>query len=518
MEITQEEKAALLERAVINNSAGELAKIYGKFGYVEMSAQALGLACRFRGMEMVETLVQQGASFAFPLTKETEEKYHCYIGQNYDNYRTNYSLYLLKVFRGDMKGACCVKGMTFQKGAKREAGKPLPFLSDDERVRVLDYLFENREKISFQPEEMLFYAIYAKDCVIREELRRLGVKLSGIRVHTIADGARAMDGYWHEYSAMTGKLDNEDYLEIMQQLSMELDGKPFHFTEKIYEIAKKHFRDVRVFEYFLAHFKQDKMSKYQIIRGLIDENALDALPVIEKEGWLGVPGKRDEMIEYASKNGRTEPLAWLLDFKNRTADFAAEQEKAEKKMMRELNRAVTPLSPDSVAALKKIWSYRKRKDGTLMITNYKGTDTEVTVPEKIGKNTVTAIGDNAFVGGTGVDNPIYATWEQMRQHQEIKKITLPETVQYIGAGAFAFMRSLREINIPGGMEEIGAKAFFWCSLLETMTLSRTVEKIGRLAFSLCSKLVVSCPEKSVAEAYCRENGIKTEVKNEHQAG
>ena len=29
--------------------------------------------------------------------------------------------------------------------------------------------------------------------------------------------------------------------------------------------------------------------------------------------------------------------AWLLDFKNRTADFAAERKKAEQKMMRELN-------------------------------------------------------------------------------------------------------------------------------------------------------------------------------------
>ena len=49
------------------------------------------------------------------------------------------------------------------------------------------------------------------------------------------------------------------------------------------------------------------------------------------------------MIAYASEKGKTEILAWLLDYKNRTADFAAEQKKADRKLMQELNCA-----PDSV--------------------------------------------------------------------------------------------------------------------------------------------------------------------------
>lgn len=117
----------------------------------------------------------------------------------------------------------------------------------------------------------------------------------------------------------------------MQQLALELHGKPFYYTEKMFDITKKRFHDLEIFEYFLAHFQQGKMKKYQIIRNLIDEDVLDALPVIERIGWLSVPKKRDEIIEYASKNKKTEALAWLLDYKNRTADFAAEQEKAEKK-------------------------------------------------------------------------------------------------------------------------------------------------------------------------------------------
>lgn len=502
MEIAQEEKAALLEQAVINSPAQEIAKVYDDLGYVEMSAPALGLACRFRGLAVVEALVQRGASFSFPLTKETEEKYKCYIGQNYDNYRTNYALYLLKVFRGEMKGACCLKGMTMNKSLKRESGKPLPFLSDEERVKILHYLFEQKEKIAFCPEEMLFYAIYAKDTVIREELRRLGVKLSEMRIHIITDGGRSMDGYWYEYSTMTGKVADEDYLEIMQQLALELNGKLFHYTEKLFEITKKRFRDIEVFAYFLAHFKQEKMNKYKMIRGLIDEDALDAMSIIEKEGWLNVPKKRDEMIDYASENGKTEALAWLLDFKNRTADFVAEQEKAEKKLMRELNASL-----DSVTELKKLWSYKKQEDNTLGITNYKGKNMEVVVPQKIGRGIVTTIDVNAFRGsyvnaylGTDTDAlyQYYAsrgsyvnahlTWEQIHQHRKITKITLPETIRFICRRAFSDMFALEEINIPEGVKEIGEYAFSGCKALQSITIPSTVEKIDDYAFSECKSL------------------------------
>ncbi len=466
MELTQKEKAEALEQAVINCSAEELSKIYDKLGYVEMSAPALGLACRFRGLDIVKILVEKGATFDFPLTEETEIIYHCYIGQKYANYRTNYSLYLLKVFRGELKGACCLKGMKFTKNAKREVGKSLLFLADEERITVLNYFIAQKEKISFQPEEMLFYAIFAKDKVIYEELRKQGVTLFDRRIHTVTEGGIASDGYWYEFGALTGKLADEDYLDVMQQLALELHGKPFYYTEKMFDITKKRFHDLEIFEYFLAHFQQGKMKKYQIIRNLIDEDVLDALPVIERIGWLSVPKKRDEIIEYASKNKKTEALAWLLDYKNRTADFAAEQEKAEKKMMHELN-----ISPNSVEALRKIWSYKKREDGTLVITNYKGIDTEVVVPEKIGKSIVTAIGYGAFC-----------------EMSRLKEIRIPNGVEKIESNAFRGCKALENITIPEGVSEIEMLTFGGCSSLKTVIIPGTVKRVRAFAFASCSQL------------------------------
>ncbi|MDE5699382.1 MAG: leucine-rich repeat domain-containing protein [Lachnospiraceae bacterium] len=514
MELTQEEKAARLQQAVINCSVEELLNVYDELGDVEMSAPALGLACRFRGLDVARALVEKGISFDFPSTPEIETRYRCYIGQKYANYRTNYSLYLLKIFRGGLKGACSTKGMKFTQNAKRDAGKPLPLLADDERVRVLDYLMQHKEKLSFQPEEMLFYAIYARDTVIYEALKKRGITLSQRRVQAITEGGAATDGYWYEYGAMTGKLADEDYLEVMPLLASELDGKPFYYTEKMFDITRNRFRDIKVFDYFLAHFRQDKMNKYQMIRGLIDDNVLEAMAIVEREGWLNAPKKRDEMIAYASQKKKTEALAWLLDFKNRTADFAAEQEKAEKKMMRELNAA-----PDSVYELKKIWSYKKREDNTLMITNYKGKGIEVTVPEKIGRGIVTTIDISAFRGSYA---GAYPTWEQINQHRKITKITMPETIHTICWSAFRDMYALTEINIPRKVEEIqkyvfsGCKAlqgitipdaakkideyaFHECKSLKNITIPCTVEKIGAYAFASCDRLEEVCICEGVRE-------------------
>lgn len=564
MELAQEERAAQLQRAVINGTIQEIVEVYDALGYVEMSAPALGLACRFRGLEVVKVLVEKGATFDFPSTEEIEIKYHCHIGEKHaqyrENYRTNYALYFLKCYRGGVKGARCLQGMKFFKNQKRDDGTLLPFLADSARSAVLDYLLLNQKKLAFQPEELLFYAIFARDDFLYEELKKRRICLAPKRIHAMTEGTLA-DGYWFEFGTLTGKLADRDFVSVMQRLSTELDGKPFRLTEKTFDSIQNRFHDFSIFEFFLEHFRREKMQPAKIMRCVIDRNLVEAMPLIEREGWLGTPRKREEMIAYTAEQERTELLAWLLDFKNRTADFAAEQEKADKRLMRKLNATL-----DSVMALSQLWSYKKTADGTITITNYKGSATEVTVSEKIGKSIVTAIGKGTF---TGEENQCRnnetmnrgATKEQIRQHKKITKIVLPDTIQLIGAGAFQCMEELREINIPAGVREIGEaafaacaalrtltippnvkrigkKAFLGCAALETVYISEGVEELGAGVFAKCSKLqkvympasiqcirekeensldfelfaacpdvTVICPKQSVAESYCREKGV-----------
>lgn len=502
-----------LENAVINKSPEELAEFIDKIGMADFSTRALGLACRFRGLEIVKVLAEKGASFDIPKTEETEKQYTCYAGRELvkmrsDNYRSNYALCLLNILK-HIKGACCFKGVKLVKQIKREDNTALKQIPDEERSKVLKYLCENKEKLSFYPSDMLFYAIFGGDDFIVSELKKLGVTLSEARKKTITEGGAYTDSYWFEYCSMTGKLPDEDYLRVMRALAAEIDGKKFHCTEKVYEITKERFVNKEIFEFFRDNFDYDKLNKSQIIKGLIDKDAADLLPLIEGMGWLGNIKRRDDMIKYAQDNSRTECLAFLLDFKNRTADFKAEQEKAEKKALAELNAA-----PDSVKILSKTWSFKKweevadtpviREGGkgpvhlsgelenTLTITNYKGVNVfDVVVPEKIGKRIVTAIGNGAFAGASGIGaGSVMAnfTHEQMMSRRQITSIRLPQTLKFIGSGAFTFLKALKDIEIPEGVERIEPFAFCECSSLTMVTVPGSVKKIGKYAFASCRDL------------------------------
>ena len=302
--IPQENKAEILEQAVLNETPEQLAQTCRELGYIEMTARALGLACRFCGVEKVRVLAECGATFDIPCDEAVERRYHCYSGVKYDNYRSNYALYLLRIFR-QIKGACCCKGLKPVKQAATNGKKYLPFLPDSERVEVLRYLCENKDKLSFFPSEMLYYAIFARDTVIVDELKKLGVCLSEIRVKKITEGGMYSDSYWYEWYSMMSKLSDEDYLPVLENISSELNGAKFHCTEKVYEVTKARFGAPKNFEFFRDHFRHDKLNKTKIIRGLIDENSVGALSMIESMGWLNIPKKRDELIEYARTTNKT---------------------------------------------------------------------------------------------------------------------------------------------------------------------------------------------------------------------
>ena len=61
--ISQKQKAQILEGAVLEKTLKETARVMEELGGVSFTARALGLACRFRGSDMVKVLVENGARF-----------------------------------------------------------------------------------------------------------------------------------------------------------------------------------------------------------------------------------------------------------------------------------------------------------------------------------------------------------------------------------------------------------------------------------------------------------------------
>lgn len=65
---------------------------------------------------------------------------------------------------------------------------------------------------------------------------------------------------------------------------------------------------------------------------------------------------------------------------------------------------------------------------------------------------------------------------------ELKKISFPSSVKFIGKSAFEYCEGLTEINIPEGVLKIGAAAFRECTGLKDISLPDSVRNIGENAF------------------------------------
>lgn len=467
----------ILENAVLTRTPQEVAALCGKLGENENSCRALALACRYRGLEYVKALVESGATFRYIRNEE--------LGGFYTLYFWLAPLEMTNALRRGYfirrTDGCFDNSITLEnsKGETVKTYQPLPM---EQRVEIVRYLCENRERVLLDINELLFYSIMSGSREITTVLKEFGARFSEKRTATLTEGGRSFE--WQEYSYMMECLCDDEYIEITRNIIAEVGGKTLHYTDAIYwgnyNPHNKVFRLFKpeVFRFILDNFNQKKMNKTMLMKGAINVDSVECLAICAENGWLKMPRKRDEMIEYANKEQKTECTAFLLDFKNRTADLAAERVKAEKKAERELNA-----DPNSASELKKIWSCEKQEDGTLIITRYKGDRTEIEVPAKIGKGVVTAIGEFAFSPDAS-----RITLKQRNFKRTISKVVLPDSIRSIGEGAFQGCWKMSELNIPDGVVEIGKNAFCGCRKVTEFVVPETVTKMEGGTFAGCTEL------------------------------
>ena len=107
------------------------------------------------------------------------------------------------------------------------------------------------------------------------------------------------------------------------------------------------------------------------------------------------------------------------------------------------------------------YSYVIEDDGTVTLTRYSGTDTDIVIPQSIDGKMVTSIGNYAFY----VCN-------------DLTSITIPEGVTSIGEDAFWGCSGLTSISIPEGVTSIGDCAFYNCSGLTSINIPNSVTSIS----------------------------------------
>jgi len=119
----------------------------------------------------------------------------------------------------------------------------------------------------------------------------------------------------------------------------------------------------------------------------------------------------------------------------------------------------------TVAEYKKMFRF-KTIDGNITITGYKGEDTEVVIPEKIGKATVVAIGEGAF----SPRHQSAKSYDETENRKQITSVVIPNTVTSIAYSAFDGCIRLNTITIPDSVTYIGKTAFNGCTALNKATI------------------------------------------------
>ena len=118
------------------------------------------------------------------------------------------------------------------------------------------------------------------------------------------------------------------------------------------------------------------------------------------------------------------------------------------------------VASDSIAteALSDSFEYVLYSDGNATIKKYKGSDTQVQVPETIDGYKVTVIAANAFANCPGLES-----------------IDIPDTVTKIGNSAFENCSSLSSVKLSKNLVELGWMAFGNCDSLTYIEIPKSIK-------------------------------------------
>jgi hypothetical protein len=137
------------------------------------------------------------------------------------------------------------------------------------------------------------------------------------------------------------------------------------------------------------------------------------------------------------------------------------------------------------------------------VSGYYGNDAEITVPEKLGGYTVTALGGGWYESGGeivlygNIHEVVYAddgsvsdckVYSPFSDNADITSVTLPDSVTSVGSISFENCTSLESVTFGENVVIIGSGCFEGCTSLGSFSVPDSVVFIDQQAFSGCTAL------------------------------
>ena len=127
------------------------------------------------------------------------------------------------------------------------------------------------------------------------------------------------------------------------------------------------------------------------------------------------------------------------------------------------------------AAPEEGFSYQQASGG-VEVTGYAADATELSIPEELGGSKVVGIANSALSG-----------------HTSLRSVSLPPSLERVGAGAFRGCSSLAGVDLPASVSFVDNDAFDGCSSLSSVTLPEGLRGLGSRVFSGCPLASVTVP-------------------------
>ncbi len=159
---------------------------------------------------------------------------------------------------------------------------------------------------------------------------------------------------------------------------------------------------------------------------------------------------------------------------------------------------IDPDEFDEIGANEKYedgdWTFVKLDNGSWEASSYKGSDANVTVPQKFRDGAVTEVGvwcfrDNKNVKHVAVPDCIVVIGENCFMGCEnLESVQMPQHLNFMGDQTFSGCRSLKRCVVPEGVKELDYRQFDECGNLGEVILPSTLTLIGEAAFRHCYNL------------------------------